>query len=997
VNGEVRASAADYYTDFIGGAIDHLGNPIGKEDSTFRVYKISRGDNGVNNPDYAEWPIHLGAPSDGQGHPLLIGDQTLWCSFVDADTENREYTQCPPLGAEVHLTAWGWEKLDNVIFLRWKIHNKSNNVWKDTFIGIFSDPDMIDANNDLVGSDSTLQLVYCYDSEERSLNVTNLAVGYVALETPILFSPGDTAVTFYGPKINYRNAMPMSPRMDKSTPDSWNDIPYNADAHLNVYRRLQCINMKGEPMVDPTTGRQSRWAFSGDPATRIGWVDSNGRDRRMMISAGPLDLAPGDTTAMTIAVMGVQRHRCLDNVTDIKHHARAVRSAFRQRAALYTETFYAEPGQQGVVLPIRLLNMAAIRELRFKFSYSPDNLIVRNAELGEPGIGCLLKLMTTTSGIAEVEISSSGGNAIAPGNGAIVWLKLDLNSDLKSGSIPFQIVAAECSDAQNQTYSLDSVAGAIQLEILPQPPKLIMPANGQYIDGMKIDFAWSKTAPGDSPHYLQQLIGKSSFYHENVLDTCVTLPVSKFIFSREDSEKIGWFISLMKYSQPLISDTFFFKLPSEEQLTFTRLLYQCDISTPSTSESIVNRYYHLPYAYIMKRRYLQQSTSYHLMVVQLGESGGQVIHTQELPFENSGLMLVDGNRAFTYASSNLRSYSVSDSQKFSLQKTWNIGAAGLDFTLQGNHLFILTIKNNNQPARLIVYQVNSLTDLKKVAEFALLDWLPTVSSYHYSHQLIRLKGHYLYLAYGDLGVFDIAVPESLKLMARVDVPDLATTLDVEDNKVYVANNSDWLGIFNVTSPDAPRLIYAEDFSINSWTSRISYGWQLDRLTVQGDFIYLDRSGDLQVCHYSPGSYFKLVGIFEAHDSYVASDRVYAINPPGSTFTNLSVFQNKIITQVSADRKPVGDDYYLAQNYPNPFNSGTTIRFSLREPTLVSLKIFNVMGQEVIELINQKLAPGHYSLPWDGRDRNGRAAASGLYFVRLHSQDINTTIKMMLLR
>jgi len=105
VNGEIRASAADYNTDWVGGAIDGQGNPFGKEDSTFRVYKISSGDNALNNPDYAQWPIELRAPSDGQGNPLLIGDQTIWCSFTDAFLEKREYNTPGSLGWDRPLEA----------------------------------------------------------------------------------------------------------------------------------------------------------------------------------------------------------------------------------------------------------------------------------------------------------------------------------------------------------------------------------------------------------------------------------------------------------------------------------------------------------------------------------------------------------------------------------------------------------------------------------------------------------------------------------------------------------------------------------------------------------------------------------------------------------------------------------------------------------------------------------------------------------------------------
>lgn len=103
------------------------------------------------------------------------------------------------------------------------------------------------------------------------------------------------------------------------------------------------------------------------------------------------------------------------------------------------------------------------------------------------------------------------------------------------------------------------------------------------------------------------------------------------------------------------------------------------------------------------------------------------------------------------------------------------------------------------------------------------------------------------------------------------------------------------------------------------------------------------------------------------------------------------------TRIDQQRGQVPAAFRLHQNYPNPFNSMTTIWFTIQETTPISLKIFNVMGQAVSELIDQKYAPGNYSVRWDGCDRSGRAVASGLYFVRLQGKDNSAVIKMMLLR
>ena len=75
--------------------------------------------------------------------------------------------------------------------------------------------------------------------------------------------------------------------------------------------------------------------------------------------------------------------------------------------------------------------------------------------------------------------------------------------------------------------------------------------------------------------------------------------------------------------------------------------------------------------------------------------------------------------------------------------------------------------------------------------------------------------------------------------------------------------------------------------------------------------------------------------------------------------------------------------------PNPFNPITTIEFELPDKSLVSLKIFNILGEEVTALVNQELAAGKYRFQWDSRK-----AASGTYYYRLEAGKYHETRKMI---
>jgi ligand-binding sensor domain-containing protein len=74
-------------------------------------------------------------------------------------------------------------------------------------------------------------------------------------------------------------------------------------------------------------------------------------------------------------------------------------------------------------------------------------------------------------------------------------------------------------------------------------------------------------------------------------------------------------------------------------------------------------------------------------------------------------------------------------------------------------------------------------------------------------------------------------------------------------------------------------------------------------------------------------------------------------------------------------------YSLMQNYPNPFNPSTTIEFAMPKSAYVTLRVYDVLGRQIAELVNERLEPGTYNTPWDAR-----GLASGVYFYRLSAGD-----------
>jgi photosystem II stability/assembly factor-like uncharacterized protein len=107
-----------------------------------------------------------------------------------------------------------------------------------------------------------------------------------------------------------------------------------------------------------------------------------------------------------------------------------------------------------------------------------------------------------------------------------------------------------------------------------------------------------------------------------------------------------------------------------------------------------------------------------------------------------------------------------------------------------------------------------------------------------------------------------------------------------------------------------------------------------------------------------------------------------------------------ITSVNEWSTMIASDYRLEQNYPNPFNPTTNIEFSIPKSEFVTLKVYNVLGEEVATLVSERLAAGKYKYDWPARSSGGDASrlASGVYLYRLKTdQGFSQTRKLVLLK
>jgi photosystem II stability/assembly factor-like uncharacterized protein len=133
--------------------------------------------------------------------------------------------------------------------------------------------------------------------------------------------------------------------------------------------------------------------------------------------------------------------------------------------------------------------------------------------------------------------------------------------------------------------------------------------------------------------------------------------------------------------------------------------------------------------------------------------------------------------------------------------------------------------------------------------------------------------------------------------------------------------------------------------------------------------------------------------FHNHQDIPSGDGCTAITTGTVQATRPNIcFSNQIVSGTGSNSSLIPDKFYLSQNYPNPFNPVTKIKFGLAKNSIVSLKIFDILGREIKTLVNTQMNAGEYIV-----DFNGSELSSGTYFYRLETNNFTDTKKLILLK
>ncbi|MDP4195440.1 MAG: LamG-like jellyroll fold domain-containing protein [Bacteroidota bacterium] len=108
----------------------------------------------------------------------------------------------------------------------------------------------------------------------------------------------------------------------------------------------------------------------------------------------------------------------------------------------------------------------------------------------------------------------------------------------------------------------------------------------------------------------------------------------------------------------------------------------------------------------------------------------------------------------------------------------------------------------------------------------------------------------------------------------------------------------------------------------------------------------------------------------------------------------SLYENQTFVQ-DGPLKP--DKYSLSQNYPNPFNPSTKIRYTIPEVTLVKIKVYDILGKEVAELVNEIKTPGTYETGFSEKSTHSSKLSSGIYLYRIETSEYSESKMMIMLK
>jgi hypothetical protein len=283
-----------------------------------------------------------------------------------------------------------------------------------------------------------------------------------------------------------------------------------------------------------------------------------------------------------------------------------------------------------------------------------------------------------------------------------------------------------------------------------------------------------------------------------------------------------------------------------------------------------------------------------------------------------------------------------------------------------------------------------------------IPYLPTAMD-DLGHALGSLDGNYshiftMYCGYGVASWHEAREPQNNDLVCMEPCKGYWINMKSEDTLIYPSDDYGCLRQAKLSGNSPSRRVtptpmvadyYAANSTLNNGdliSVRTSSGALIGECNVGADGAFLVHVyGDVPQTPEVEGAVHGEELVFEVNGMAAAASE-------GIVWTDRD---NRAIELTVTGANPLPTEYTLLQNYPNPFNAGTVMPFVLKNASEWTLTVYNIMGQTVQTFSGH--GDGLVRVTWNGRDQNGAAVPSGVYFYRVTTPEWQATRKMTILK
>ena len=257
----------------------------------------------------------------------------------------------------------------------------------------------------------------------------------------------------------------------------------------------------------------------------------------------------------------------------------------------------------------------------------------------------------------------------------------------------------------------------------------------------------------------------------------------------------------------------------------------------------------------------------------------------------------------------------------------------------------------------------------------------------YIYKVAAVTSNYVYLI-SSFGLYTVNISDLNSPFYVQWIPGKRYGGAVVDNYAYTVDADGNLQIFDISDPANP-----------TWVANSIYVSYILDAKISSNYLYLS-TGDLLVLDITDPASPILEGSYTTPGTTggIFISRGYVFSANGNT-VGIYKFTASSVEQENQDLENAPRASSLEQNYPNPFNSFTVIRYQLlgRQLNHVTVKIYNLKGEEVITLIKGEQSAGSYQVIWDGKNESGEEMSSGIYLCILKVNNWQTSKKLIFLK